>query len=314
MGYKGFVVFNAAANQIQETANNLAAIREARLKRKEEQDLRDINKKKAELEVKAMEAKGEMTAFQLDLLKSQQKEYFKQQRIINDGDTAKINQEEHNQAQKLETAGKIAQATFPEAQDFLAQTIGPGGRPIQGMAEREITSEAMPSVFESMPEDVLEPNAEGTGFKTGNKEEYAMKRINALKSSGTALTPDEEFFVYNNKLKNQGMRYNKSDVIRTARQMAIDSSEKDKLGRPKLTAQSIKDMLPEAEKSLYGESSPIYNPRKSPIYNSPRSNARYNPNKNSTKEITVKSPDGKLYTLPSSQWDEARKQGFKRVE
>lgn len=284
MGISVVGIFNAAVDQAQKSAQNLQAIREARIKRQQEQQMFDLKKKKMELDIQASELKGENTAIQNRIQQSMFDEYTKQQKSIFDGQNAQIDQVEHTEMQKGTQAGNVAKTLFrtsPDVQSFVAYNINPslglhpGLNPMgtkesgvmQGQdTEGRATPEAVPSAFDNMPDTVLAPTIKDGKmvYQKGKPEDLQFKRIDALKKKGAPILPDEARFHAEYEFKKKHPKYNRGEVLKMARQLAIDESTTGKI-KGTANPQSIKFNIPKAEEMLYGESMPQYqdpNPEK----------------------------------------------------
>ena len=325
MGTNGLKVFAGAIDQAQRSAQNLEAIRQARQKRNQENEAFELNKKKAQLELEGMRLKNSGTAMEQQMLATQLKEYERQQKAIFQGKDALIDQEEHKQSMQGRMAQTVAKQVFnqdPQLQMELAQVLNPGlatapgpnGGMIQGVPEQSDTPEAMPETIDSMPRTVLERDKSG-GFKEGDSKKYMIQRIQNLKARGIPLTMIEEESLF----KHRHPEYNRNTVLIRARELAKDAAEQQ--GLTGVLPENIEAMLPQAEKMLYGES--VNRPEKqqkgsiTPLKN-PVNNKGSNPIEAKAPEggisrIKVTSPDGKMYTLPENQWEQAKAKGFKRA-
>lgn len=254
----------SALDQISKTAQNLAAIGQARRKHEQERSLFDLHKKQAQLNLETAQAKNEGTALEHKMLEAQMNEYFKQQKTILDGKTAMIDTEEHKQKQTGMMADQVARQTINEDPQLryglaqrlnpsLAQVPGPQGGVVQGMQESQDTPEALPaSAFDNVPEHILEPSMTGgkAHFKEGKPAAFILKRIKAFKAKGATLTPMEEEALF----KDTHPTYNRDKVLTHARAMANDAAKADY--RKSATPNEIVAMMPKAEEMLYGESVP----------------------------------------------------------
>lgn len=333
MGLSGALIFNSAVDQIQASAKNLQALQDARKKRKQEDEMFDINKKKAELDLKASELKGESTSIQNKIQKSLMDEYFSQQKMINDGKNAQIDQVEHQQTTQLDRAKNVAGTilkTDPLVQSMVAQRInprlatvpGPNGGMIQGQdmsGQIDDTPEAVPSAFSGVPENPLQPSLGANGFtlKSQKQKDFIASKIEKQKKAGIPLLPEEQYFDYRHTLEKQGIKYNRGAVLNQAKNLVKLEAGKDAIITPKMIA----DMIPEAEKALYGISfkdhvgepdsqvpvPPEDNPE--PVAKAENKDL----GKIDNERVKVKDKSGKMFTLPKSQLEEAKKQGYSLV-
>lgn len=254
-------IFNSAVDTMQQSAKNIQAIRDARKKRERDDQLFDLNKKKAEMGLKESELKGESTSIQNQTQRALMNEYFKQQGMINDGKNAEIDQVEHQQMAQGEQAHNVAKSIYqsdPMVQSMVAQRInprlatvpGPNGGMVQGQdATMDNSPDAVPSAFSGVPDNPLKPSltAKGFTFKSQKQNEFIANKIEKQKASGVPLLPEEQYFDYRNTLQKQGIKYNRGAVLKQAKDLA-KAEQGDKFVTPK----QIADMIPEAENSLYG--------------------------------------------------------------
>ena len=318
MGINGAKVFAGAIDQAQRSAQNIEAIRQARQKRKQEDEAFDLNKKKAQLELEGMKLKNSGTAMEQQMYAAQLKEYERQQKDIFQGKDAVLNQEEHKQTMQGRMAQTVAKQVFnqdPQLQYELAQRLNPGlaqvpgpqGGMVQGRPEPTQTPEALPDTMDSMPSQVLERDPRG-GFKTGDRDKYAIDRIKALKAQGIPLTRLEEEVFF----KSRHPEYDRNKVIVRARQMAKDVA--DAQGAAGVHPAEVEAMIPKAEEMLYGEVIPRkgQNPKGAitPLGQPIKEQIK---NKTPDGRIKVISPDGKPGNIPESQWEKAKSKGYKRV-
>lgn len=90
----GINVFNSAVRQFQSSQKNLMAISQARKKMERDEQLSDLKKRKAELDLEEGEITGSLNKVKRDFLKGQIDEYFKQEKTISEGRAAMIDQAE----------------------------------------------------------------------------------------------------------------------------------------------------------------------------------------------------------------------------
>lgn len=260
MGINGAKVFAGAIDQAQRSAQNLEAIRQARQKRQQEDEIFELNKKKAQLGLEEMKLKNSGTAMEQQMYAAQLKEYERQQKAIAQGKDAVLDQEEHKQTMQGKMAQTVAKQVFnedPQLQYELAQRLNPGlvqvpgpqGGMVQGRPEPTQTPQALPDTMDSMPTNVLAPNGKG-GFKAGDRDKYALDRIKALKAQGIPLTRLEEEVFF----KSRHPEYDRNKVIVRARQLAKDTA--DAKGATGVHPSEVEAMIPKAEEMLYGETIP----------------------------------------------------------
>lgn len=179
MGLKGLMVFNSAVDRMNQSAQNLASIQEARLKRQREDEVFKLEKQKAELGIKEAQMKGELQEYELPILKAQMAEKFKLFQDINKGKAAEVNmaeQQVHKDLKGYKSVAEHAYRSDPDVKSYVAQNInpglanqsmqfgaqdgmrrgmgqpvsnqvavGPGGQTIMGQAEKETYPEAIPA-------------------------------------------------------------------------------------------------------------------------------------------------------------------------
>ena len=320
MGLNGAMVFAGAVDEMQKSARNLEAIRQARKAQDQKSEELDFQRKKNALTLEEMRLKNSGTSMQQQMFASQMKEYERQQKMIHDGNTATIDQAEHKETQRGLMAQTVARQVFsqdPALQETLAASLsprrsqvpGPQGGMIEGTQAPENTPEAVPSAFDNVPDNVLSPDGKG-GFKQGSRSGFTISRIKALKEQGAPLLPQEEEALF----KEKHPTYDRNKVLSHARQMAKDEAEAN--GEVGLNYQNVAKMVPQAEKMLYGESIPRQSKgakTETASLNDPIKNqiTKEAP-KSSIKKIKVISPDGKQFMLPENQWEAAQSKGFKR--
>lgn len=128
MGIKLAVAFNAAVDQVQNSAKNLQAINDAKVKRQREDEVYQLGKKKAELDIKSAELKGGKTQIEIDNLKAISDMYFKNQNDINKGKDALINQTEHEETTKLKQSDNLVKTLMPKLiQNGIQPVMLPSG-------------------------------------------------------------------------------------------------------------------------------------------------------------------------------------------
>lgn len=317
MGINGAKVFAGAIDQAQRSAQNIEAIRQARQKRKQEDEAFDLNKKKANLELEEMRLKNSGTAMEHKIRDFQLKEYERQQKARFQVKDDILDQEEHKQTMQGKMAQTVAKQVFnqdPQLQYELAQRLNPGlaqvpgpqGGMVQGRPEPTQTPEALPDTMDSMPSQVLERDPRG-GFKTGDRDKYAIDRIKALKAQGIPLTRLEEEVFF----KSRHPEYDRDKVITRARQMAKDVA--DAKGATGVHPDEVLAMIPKAEEMLYGEVIPRkgQNPKGELVKTGA---IKQQITSEAPKGyINVISPNGRSGKIPENQWEDAQKKGYKRA-
>jgi hypothetical protein len=108
----GVRIFNAAMNKMQETRKNLLAIKQARQKMEQDNELFDLRKKKAELDLETANREGKVSDLEYDILSVQNKEYLKQEEQKRKGTVASIKIAEHQQRGVAEQALNWAKIGF----------------------------------------------------------------------------------------------------------------------------------------------------------------------------------------------------------
>lgn len=327
MGLSGAVIFNSAVDRIQQTAKNLQALQDARKRRQREDEIFKLNKQRAEIQLKEAELKGEGTAIQNQVQKQLMNEYFKQQDTINKGRDAQIDFTEHQQMQQGQEAKAVAKSVLqndPVVQSMVAQRInpslavvpGPNGGMIQGQDESvDNTPEAVPSAFDNVPQTPLEPTIEKgkMALKKGKTGDLINKRIDTLKKSGVPLLPEEQYFDYRKSLADQGIKYNRNAVLVKARQMAIDQASADGVPVKNISQQQWIEQIPNAEEALYGKSMKSNSSDETQKEEKPSEPTNRDLGKIDNEKVKVRGKDGKLYSLPKNQLEEAKKQGYIQV-
>jgi hypothetical protein len=128
MGLSGAVMFNSAVDQMQSSAKNLEAIREARRKRQMEDEAFDLKKKEANLNLEKLRLGNTQTQTQIERQEAIFKEWEKSQKAINAGKDEQIKQAEHKEATTLEQAGNVAEGIYktdPIVQSMVATRVNP---------------------------------------------------------------------------------------------------------------------------------------------------------------------------------------------
>lgn len=317
MGINGAKVFAGAIDQAQRSAQNIEAIRQARQKRKQEDEAFDLNKKKANLELEEMRLKNSGTAMEHKMYDFQLKEYERQQKAQFQVKDDILDQEEYKQTMQGKMAQTVAKQVFnqdPQLQYELAQRLNPGlaqvpgpqGGMVQGRPEPTQTPQALPDTMDSMPTNVLAPDGKG-GFKAGDRDKYAIDRIKALKAQGIPLTRLEEEVFF----KSRHPEYDRDKVITHARQMAKDVA--DAQGATGVHPAEVEAMIPKAEEWLYQETIPRkgQNPKAELVKTGA---IKQQITSEAPKGyINVLSPNGRSGKIPENQWEDAQKKGYKRA-
>jgi len=222
MALSGVDIFNAAADQAMAVSKNLQAIREARLKRQQEEEDRKLDIEEKNLKLKKLRQEGELSELQYKAFEAQFKEYQKQQNAIASGKDAMINQTEDEQLGMLKEADAIGEQALPVA---LAErlnpslAVGPGGRMIQGF---DSDNRPTPEATNPNPMEPVYHGGKITGYK---QKPYKSPAQEEKKPSYDS-------------------------VISLAKDMAKEDTSSIPL------AEKIRKHLPEAKRILYGEQSP----------------------------------------------------------
>lgn len=328
MGLKGAVIFGSAVDEMQRSAKNLWTLQQARKKRDQEDQIFEINKKKANLSLEEAALKNQTTSIQNQTQKALMDDYFKQQKTINDGKDAQIDQEEHRQMQNGEQASRVAKTIYqndPMVQSMVAQRInprlttvpGPNGGMVTGEdASIDNTPEAVPSAFSNIPENPMKASLTSKGFvlKSQKQAEFIANKIEKQKAAGIPLLPEEQYFDYRNTLAKQGIKYNRGAVLRQAKDLVKSEGGKDAIVTPKMIA----DMIPEAENSLYGlsfadhigEGAPKADTTQDQTIDESLPVTKKTDLGKVDDKIIVKDKSGKKFKLPKNQLEEAKRQGY----
>lgn len=127
MSLKNVARFAAATRGLKNTAKNLSSIRAAKAKKKEDDVLNDLKKKKAKLEIEELETKGERSALESKIFNKITDEMFKEQDSVSKGKEATIDMAEQKERDKAKSFGEIAKAAIKDPDvDFLLTGITPG--------------------------------------------------------------------------------------------------------------------------------------------------------------------------------------------
>lgn len=284
MSLRALITFNAATDQYQESAKNLAAISQARMKLQMEQQKMATDKKLADAKVEQLTQQGAHTAVETDMLKKMSDHFFGQQQDVLDGKEAQIDQAEHQQTQNVRQYGSLAQhllSTDPDVASHVATMVnpaltqGPDGGMIAGEDMNvDNTPPAVGSLFGGLPAaGSVQPTmtARGVGMKqvTGaDVEAQKLDRIQKAKDAGIALNPDEQDF-YNKKMgvdvkgrQEDAMNGDISDAMSGKQQWRDVLKKYPTQAKKILDAKLAADMMPGNDTGAAGIS-PLQEPRAS---------------------------------------------------
>jgi len=239
-------VMAGAVDSMRKSADNLAALQEAKRKRQQEDEILKLNKQEMKIKLQKAAAEGKTNDLQNQMLELQMKEYFKQQEDIAKGKAAEINQVELQEKNRLNQAGgfvKNVAQSGPEGRSLVLQTINPALAPPReafnaqgeqimsypGQDQRQAvhpsaapTSTPTPisvptgkkSVFEEPIKPRLQIGKDRMSFERVEEKpkEFFIRRIQEKKAQGIALTPDEEALWRKEILGQSGSSVDTSDL------------------------------------------------------------------------------------------------------
>jgi len=251
---------------------------------------------------------GQTTAMQNKYMEQMMGDMFKQEKTINDGKNAMIDQAEHKETEKATMYGKLAESIFeadPDVKNYASQIMNPGviddsrGGAIVGSQEGQ-TPPALESFLKtSRASSAPTINASGKfGIKSVTAKDNAIRKIQNAKDQGRPLLQEEQdliagqFGIKPDKEK----EITRSDVMKLSQELS--KSQYDKLAYDDETSLSelIEKNMITAEKLLKGE----------PI----SSDTSPDNNQNQPEKVLMTSPDGQTGYIPRANVPAARKQGF----
>jgi hypothetical protein len=179
MGINLAVAFNAAVDQVQNSAKNLQAINDAKVKRQREDEVYQLSKKKAELDIKSAELKGGKTKIELDNLQAMSDMYFKNQNDIIKGKDALINQTEHEETTKLKQSNDLIKTIMPKLiQNGIQPVMLPSGgvtfKPVVQNKERTYDEVKVGKRAIALAnKELIESGEDVKSFKESNPQGYS---------------------------------------------------------------------------------------------------------------------------------------------
>lgn len=173
-------IVGRAVGQYRKSQSNLQAISQARQKMEKEQELYDLKKQKAKLDLEQAELTGLVKSHQYKFLDSQMKEYFKQQESISDGKLAMIDQEEDKQSILSDRSAALARSVIntPRFRDeigLLEPVVSASQGGVVGFKRREAKDPAKTTGGISQ-KDVIEE-----ARRLADEDDSDMPRIDKIK-------------------------------------------------------------------------------------------------------------------------------------
>ena len=121
MALRDMITFNTAVEKIQGSVKNIQAISAARKRNQQEQELFNINKKKAQLELDAMEASGKMDEFMRQTFEEGMKPQIKQQQDVIKAKETLINTAYGKEQQSAQQNMTMAKQLFESSDEIQGQ-------------------------------------------------------------------------------------------------------------------------------------------------------------------------------------------------
>lgn len=274
MSYRGALMFNAATDQLQKSAQDLEKTKEARTTLDQKQQALDNQKKLTDVKLEGARLSNKHTALENDLFQKTIDEMFSKHQDILDGQAAQIDQAEHQASTDYKKSNSIVSHLFnndPTVHGLVMAHVnpqptvnapGPDGGTVQGQdMNADETPDAVGSLFGGLPQEGdTRPtvNVSGKGATIANKtvtgrevNRMQLQRIQQAQDQGIPLNDQEQAMLD----KSQGMKpYNRGEVLRLARTMAMDqASAKTGIRAVGLSIEDRNAAIPQAEQSLYGK-------------------------------------------------------------
>ncbi|MEA2036120.1 MAG: hypothetical protein U9O94_01325 [Nanoarchaeota archaeon] len=124
MSLSGMRVFNAAVQQYRTSQENLAKIKEAKKKSKREEELFEIEKKKALLDIESKKHDGRMNDYEYDIHKRQVEDWYKQEKKRSEVKTYDQNEAEMKETQGLKLSRENMKSLVAQNPDVQRQIMG----------------------------------------------------------------------------------------------------------------------------------------------------------------------------------------------
>lgn len=118
-------VFNAALSTYNKSRQDYQATQAAKEKSKREQEMFDLKKKKAQIELEEARQTGKISDLNFKIYKSQADEYFKEQKKIMEGKSAQVNIAEENSMQGMKKSEQVAKNIFESDPILQEYFLGP---------------------------------------------------------------------------------------------------------------------------------------------------------------------------------------------